>query len=327
MDFTFRPAPLVLKLVPDGDRARLAALMPTDTAPVSTVQRFLDEAGHALREPAIGVALAEAVPRGAYGWIEFIARLSPTIRGGMESVCRYYRLLNAGAEISPLDDGLEIRVPGRPDAWGRHLNEYTLALFHRVIRELQPDWRPTRVRFGHAMPDPVAVDRLSAWFGARPRFLEPTTALEGDPALLDRALPTADPALQQLLEQQARAVLKEQLPLAVLASRVRDELTRRLGKDDVGIDAVAQALDLSARTLQRRLKDEGLAYQDVLDAARRQLARTFLADRSLSVGEVSERLGYSEVRAFDRAFRRWTGTTPLAWRASNPLSPRPTAPM
>lgn len=59
------------------------------------------------------MTLAEAVPRGAYGWIEFIARLSPTIRGGMESVCRYYRLLNRGAEISPLDDGLEIRVPGR----------------------------------------------------------------------------------------------------------------------------------------------------------------------------------------------------------------------
>lgn len=54
MDFTFRLVPLVLKLVPDGERARLAALMPTDTAPVSTVQRFLDEAGHARRDPRSG---------------------------------------------------------------------------------------------------------------------------------------------------------------------------------------------------------------------------------------------------------------------------------
>lgn len=342
-DFTFRLVPLVLGVleargVPAAARARLLAGLPEGaataaeiTAPVSAVNDFLGQAGEALRVPCIGVVVAQAVPRGAYGWIEFIARLSPSVRAGMEAVGRYYRLLNKGAQISPVDRGaaagLEISVHGLPQGWGRHLNEYTLALFHRVTRELLPEWAPTRVWFAHAAPDWPAVEALGGFFGMTPAFAQPTTGFEGPRALVDRPLPSGDLALQRLLETQAAQVLKAQTPLAALAARVRDELCRRLGKEDVGVDAVAQALALSPRTLQRRLKEEGLSFQDVLDGARRQFAHAYLGNKALSVGEIAYLLGYSEVRAFDRAFKRWTGTTPIAWRTCAPPSPAPTAPM
>ena len=105
---------------------------------------------------------------------------------------------------------------------------------------------------------------------------------------------------------------RHEIALADLAAKVRDALCRRLGKDDVGIDAVAKALALSPRTLQRRLRDEGLAFQDVLDGARRQFAHAYLQNRSLSVSEIAYLLGYSDVRAF----------APSTWRTRAPSAGR-----
>ena len=77
---------------------------------------------------------------------------------------------------------------------------------------------------------------------------------------------------------------------------------------------VAKRLGVSDRTLHRRLADEGTSHSELLDEARRERAMILLADRSLSAAEISFLLGYSEPGAFFRAFKRWTGKTPGAYR-------------
>jgi AraC-like DNA-binding protein len=77
---------------------------------------------------------------------------------------------------------------------------------------------------------------------------------------------------------------------------------------------VSRDLATSARTLQRRLAAEGTSYQAVLDRVRRQAAEGYLADSTLSAGEVGYLLGYSEPAAFHRAFKRWNGAAPAEWR-------------
>lgn len=306
-------------------RARLLAGLPADaataaeiTVPLGTIQEFLTGADIEARVPCLGLAIATAVPRGTYSWIEFIARLSTSLKDGMGAVSRYYRLLNKGADICCVDRGatagLEVKVHGRSDGWGRHLNEYTVALFDRVTRELLPQWAPKRVWFSHPAPAWPASQALSEVFGVTPTFDEATSGFEGPRALVEMPLPTGDAVLQKLLERQANDVLIQEVPLAQLAARVRDVICRRLGKSEVSIEAIAPILDLSPRTLQRRLKDEGLSFQDVLDGAREQFSKSYLGNASLSVGEIAYLLGYSELRAFDRAFVRWTGLTPTAWR-------------
>jgi AraC-like DNA-binding protein len=330
LDFTFRLVPLVLGwLEAQGvgpiARQRLLDELPQSaatareiTAPLRSIQTFLNRADEAARAPSLGVCLSAAVPRGTYAWLEFIARLSNTLKEGMASVSRYYRLLNKGADITYVERGglagLEVKVHGRPDGWGRHLNEYTVALFDRVTRELLPRWAPTRVWFSHPAPSWPAVQALAEKFGVTPIFDQPTCGFEGPRSLVEAALPSGDRTLQRMLEAQAEEVLAREVPLAQLTTRVREVICRALGKSDVGIEAIAPALAMSPRTLQRRLKEEGLSFQDVLDGARAEFSKGYLGKSSLGLSEIAFLLGYSELRAFDRAFRRWTGQTPTEWR-------------
>jgi AraC-like DNA-binding protein len=332
-EFTFRLIPLTLKLleargVSQLERNQLLDGLPPVsletlaevTAPLASVQSLLARAETLARVPAFGLSLATAVPRGTYAQLEFIARLACTLEEAMSSVGQYYRLLNKGADIAYVERGdcagLEITVHGRNDGWGRHLNEYTLALFHRITQELLPTWQPTHVWFAHPEPEPDAVRALTEYFGVRPTFGAATCGMDGPEELMDSPLSTADAELQQLLRAQATRTLEDDVPLAALASKLRDELKRRLGKEALVIEAVAPALGCSARTLQRKLRDEGLSYQEVLDAVRAQVAKAWLSNKRRSVGDLADLLGYSEPSAFDRAFRRWTGQTPSAWRSA-----------
>ena len=99
-----------------------------------------------------------------------------------------------------------------------------------------------------------------------------------------------------------------------LAGDVRRVLAPRLARGEADIGLVARDLAMSSRTLQRRLAADGLSYHELLDRVRRETAETCLGDASLAIAEVAYLTGYSEPAAFHRAFRRWTGVTPQAFR-------------
>jgi len=99
-----------------------------------------------------------------------------------------------------------------------------------------------------------------------------------------------------------------------MSTRVRRVLVERLGQSVLTVDAVATTLAMSRRTLTRRLTDERMSFRQILDDVRRDVARAFLLDRSLSIADIAFFLQYSEPAAFHRSFRRWTGRTPQAFR-------------
>ncbi|NMO23072.1 helix-turn-helix transcriptional regulator, partial [Pyxidicoccus fallax] len=103
-------------------------------------------------------------------------------------------------------------------------------------------------------------------------------------------------------------------PVAGFVQRVRDAIRASLREGPPQVGEVAQQLHVSLRTLQRRLAEHGTAFQDEVDAVRRELAFQYLKDPHLGVSEVAFLLGYSELSTFDRAFKRWTGLTPRVWR-------------
>jgi AraC-like DNA-binding protein len=82
------------------------------------------------------------------------------------------------------------------------------------------------------------------------------------------------------------------------------------------LDAVAEVFTVHRRTLNRRLRESGVTFRQVLDEVRRQRARQLLRDTDLPVLAIAGTLGYADAPAFTRAFRRWSGTTPTAWRAA-----------
>ena len=99
------------------------------------------------------------------------------------------------------------------------------------------------------------------------------------------------------------------------STRVREQVLRSLGAEEVSAELVSRRLHVSRATLTRKLAQERTTLSAVLDDVRRDLAVEYLRLGSLSVEEVARRLAFSDARAFRRAFQRWTGTSPAEFRA------------
>jgi AraC-like DNA-binding protein len=151
-------------------------------------------------------------------------------------------------------------------------------------------------------------------FGTLPRFDAGRNAARFDAALLAHPVPNADTSLYPLLRRHADELLRQRLEPGI-AAQVRTVLARALPQGGGRLAAVAEALGMTARTLQRKLADAGTSYQEVLDALRFALAQQYLERPELSLVDIAFLLGYGEQSAFTHAFRDWAGSTPGAWRA------------
>jgi len=120
--------------------------------------------------------------------------------------------------------------------------------------------------------------------------------------------------LQEVVESHARGVLAKFPDQHGLDARLSGAICDALRQGSLSLEYVSSRLGLPARTLQRRLKSEGTTFARKTDEVRRLLAERYLGDRRASVSEVAFLLGFSDVSAFHRAFVRWTGQTPKAFR-------------
>jgi AraC-like DNA-binding protein len=131
-----------------------------------------------------------------------------------------------------------------------------------------------------------------------------------------RPMRDADAALEGIIRRRLENALgdRDRSSAGEMSTRVRRMLVEQLGRSVLTLDAVAEALAVSRRTLTRRLAEEGGSYRHILDDVRSDFAQALLQDRSLSIGDIAFFLQYSEPAAFHRSFRRWTGRTPQGFR-------------
>jgi AraC-like DNA-binding protein len=134
---------------------------------------------------------------------------------------------------------------------------------------------------------------------------------------LDVPLRTADSHLHDVIRQYAEAVLAEIHPLQHASARVRAEIIKALSDGNATVVSVAKQLHMSERTMARRLDEEGTTFRELLDEIRHRLALRHVAAQALELNEIAFLLGFSQVTAFHRAFKRWTGKTPLEYRRSH----------
>ncbi len=203
-------------------------------------------------------------------------------------------------------------VVGHPRGLGHCVDEYVLAFV-----------------LGHCRRGGAEVVPLRAWLAcARPRTIEPLFDVLGTPdvafgstdtgfalstEVAARPLAGADPMMLVTADQLASQALanapRANAFAALVATRIESALTT-----DPSTEAIAAALQMSPRTLQRRLEDEGTRYSGVLELTRERVARRLLVDRALPLGEVAYRAGFADLASFSRAFKRWTGMPPGAFR-------------
>jgi AraC-like DNA-binding protein len=288
--------------------------------PLSTLKEFFESVEKATGDPFVGIHVAAALPRGTYGLLEFICRSAPTVRESMARIVRCVSLLNEIVEMTFVEkDGegvVEQRIPGSPTCVGRQGNEFFLAMLLSESRRVAgTHWVPQRVWFAH--PAPRDLSELEQLFGTREiRFgAEANGAVVGKD-VLDLPLTSSDPPLLSLLERQAEDAIAARAGPNRFLGHVQARIREQLGHGGPSLESVADALKMGPRTLQRRLADQGVGFQALVDSVRGELARLYIKDGRRPIGEVAFLLGYQELSAFFRAFKRWTGMTPSEFRGA-----------
>jgi len=268
-----------------------------------------------------GLWLGKSMTLPALGVVGYVMQHAPDVRAALTCLERFNGLLGdgVGPRISERGEHVVLHRVEPPRiarllalSIAAPLGTVTLL---RDIAGLGPtDPVAVEVAFQHP---PLPADTLAALdevLACPLRFNQEATRLVLPRALLARPLVSPNQGLFAYLERHAEALQARVAGSASLASRVRELLSARIRQGEPEQAAIAQALAMSERTLQRRLQDEGVTFAVLLDDVRADLGRMYLADPKLAIFEVAFLLGYSEPSAFNRAFRRWTGTSPSDFR-------------
>lgn len=285
--------------------------------PISKLAMMYIQGGFLIEDSAFGLNAAQNIPPGSFGVMEYVVYSSSTLGTAYERICQYWRLMVAGVDVRFLVDEETARFshqypPGVTIP--RDSQEFVMGcLIVYGRRACGVDWIPTKVTFPHPRPDDIAPhERL---FQCAIEFDRPAAEIIFEKSLLESPVVTADPSLLAILDDHVKESLAK-IPGRTLSHQVRSFLSSRLPGTPPTLDETARDLGLSMRTLQRRLSEESTSHKDLLRAIRHELAMRYLKERTVAISEVAFLLGFSEPSAFYRAFRRWTGMTPVEYRAS-----------
>ncbi|SFH62543.1 AraC family transcriptional regulator [Albimonas pacifica] len=257
-----------------------------------------------------------------FGAIGLALKSAPTLRHAFQRQARYALRFNSASTFAFEDlgevYGFVHRSPqaARPGAWLS--SEGALATFVTLFREATgPDLRPVRVQFRH--PPLGTRGALEALFGVAPEYGAEADGMQFSTAHVDRPCAVGDLAIWRWIHGQVDRELAAREARAEaegrdLEVRVIEAAAARLSDGAPSLAEVAAGLGMGARTLQRRLSERGLTFQALVDEARRRLAQELVAGSRYSLAEIAFLTGFSEQSAFTRAFKRWSGRSPRAWR-------------
>lgn len=292
--------------------------------PLQAWQAMLSRAQLLDPAPALSLRIAQGIRAHHFGVVAYAALACATLGDALQRLERYHASVYDvnPAQVQPMAQGLCIEwgvERGRP---GALVDETAVASLVQLARDMTGQPLPvTMVGFVNAAPaDKAPYERF---FGGPVLFDQPTTRLVLDLKLLALPLRKSDPGLLALLDQQAERMLREVAMPASVPAPVevwRATLVSLIRQGQTSLADLASSHHMSARSLQRRLAEQGSSFQVLLDDTRHRLALGYLRDPALELAEIALLLGYSEQSAFTRAFRHWTGLAPAQWRRQSAAS-------
>lgn len=277
--------------------------------------------------PHFGLLVGERAGLHTFGLLGLLMKHAPDVKSALQILIRHLRVHILGASVTLVRDGDHAMLVWRMHEPGveavDHVGDGTVAALHVAMRELcGPDWRPTEARFAHRMPADVGPYRQ--FFRIALRFDAEDYALVFPARYLGRRLPAVDADVRRMLEAQIDQI--ERRHPDDFAEQVRSVVRSALMAGRAKSDHVAALFGMHVRTLNRRLGDCGVGFQQLVDECRFEVARQLLEDSDKSAIEIAELLGYAAPGAFTRAFQRWSGATPSSWRATRKAAARYGAP-
>jgi AraC-like DNA-binding protein len=295
--------------------ARLAEL--EDPVPLSFLHDVWQSAAEVSGEPGLGVRIASSVRPETYELFGSIVSNSATVGDALLRATRLTRLVTSALELTLLveEDRTTLTLKALyPELLHRESTEFVLAAICVIGRRITGQALvPDEVRFSH--PPPSSLRHHAKIFGAAASFGRPESALIFDNAILCAPVLGSDAAVCAALEREAKDVLDRLPQRSALVARVQELISAELRGGNPNIEHIAEKLGTHQRTLTRKLKSLGTSHQQLLDQLRHQLAERYLRQPSLTLSEIAFLLGYSDPSAFNKAFKRWTGSPPRQYRA------------
>lgn len=275
------------------------------------------------RDPAIGLHIGQWGDPGAMGLVGHVFFNCDTLGDAVGQYVRLHRLINESVTLSLAQSG-DLTIlswqPDSPDHYCRLDMDRTLAAaISRTRHFIYPGFRAEWAELAH--PRPAYADEYSGLFGGEVRFDQPVTRVAFHAQHLARPIPRRNPYVYSAVLKQVNTVLARWRSQKSFSRKIRQLISKQLSTNQVNADNLARQCHMSRQTLYRRLKKEGISFHDLVEQVRKDKALRYVADNQYALGEIAFLLGFSELSAFSRAFKRWTGQAPAQYRSEHHQEP------
>jgi AraC-like DNA-binding protein len=292
-----------------------------DRVPFARYVALMHAAQALCGDPALALRLGAAGDFKEWSVVGLICYAAPTMGEALGELNRYGRLV---AEVDVHGGGARFEVQPRggelwlvdtrrdPDAFPE-LTEATWSRFIAETRRHFPDAPFAKaVHVTHAAPE--HRDEYERILGVPVTFGAAWNAIQIDPSWLTIPLHAPNRYVFGVLSEHAARLLESLASAKTTRGQVEALLLPVLHKGDLGMDEVARQLGMSRQSLYRRLAEEDIRYEQLVDDLRRRMALNYLSGKKSTVNECAYLVGFSDPSSFARAFKRWTGTTPRRWK-------------
>ncbi len=266
--------------------------------------------------PHFGLLLGQEGGISSLGIVGLLSQHSPDVRTALRNFVLHLHLHDRGAvpilEVQNETAMLGYTIYQKNVVSTDQIYDGAMAIAFNLMKALcGPKWQPSEVLFCHA--EPVNLEPYRAFFKVPLRFDAERTALVFPTTWLDRPMHGVNPQLRRILESEIEVL--NLLSDGNFVSQLRRVLQNLIVAGCPSVDQTALLFAMHRRTLNRRLNALGITFKQLLDETRFEIAQQLLRDTRMPMVDIAVTLNYADTSAFTRAFRRWSGATPAAWRA------------
>jgi AraC-like DNA-binding protein len=289
---------------------------PTATIGLNQYCILLEQAAQRSRDPNLGLDYGQQFKPDMLGLIGYIALSSETLLDAAANLARYFGYHQQQTVTTLVYNEpfwhLTYRIVSDRIVDRTQDALVTMGMFCNVFRACAGDgWAPDAVHLEHRRGENWRD--IETCFDAPVSFGQPVNAILFRPERATMRMPTADARLLALLSSNITA-LGLHNPSESMIDRISATIRDNLGTEQIDLQTVSRKLSVPTWTLRRRLAEENTSFSDVVDRVRREVAERYLARQDLQIGQLSELLGYAEISAFTRAFKRWHDISPAQYR-------------
>ena len=285
--------------------------------PIADICRLFNLGAAKLDRPYFGLDLARGYHYEASSLIIVSFMAAPDVRSALETLLRYDKYVDSAIETTLTHSGglscFEVNLLAPEGVNTEQLSEYLLSFLANSLNIATRETLPTaRVSFTHQSTKSVAP--LEQLFKAPVVYGANHNSLFFETEFLDMPLHTSNQLLYDINIKGLKEIFTTMGEHFDFVQAVHRQVLLQFKTGNPTVESIAESLQLSSRTLRRRLADEGLKLQDVKNEARAQRATFYLTQTQMPLSQVALEVGFSEMSAFSRAFRLWTGQTPQECR-------------